>query len=123
MAAKIMKTYHVYIMSNVSKMLYTGVTNNIEKRVFQHKAKQVPGFTQRYNLFRLVHVEPYSDIRDAIAREKQIKALLRAKKVALIELRNPKWDDIAAELVHETEQRQESVILRLSDEDSRRTST
>ena len=91
------KTYHVYIMSNISKMLYAGVTNDIQNRVFQHKMKQVKGFTQRYNLFKLVYAEPFSDVRDAIVREKQMKGWLRARKVALINSTNPEWRDLAAD--------------------------
>jgi len=91
------KTYHVYIMSNTSKMLYAGVTNNLETRVFQHKSKQTDGFTRKYNLHRLIYFEAFGDIRDAIAREKQIKGWLRAKKVALIESVNPEWKDLAPE--------------------------
>jgi putative endonuclease len=74
------KTYCVYIMSNVSKMLYTGVTNDLEHRVFQHKTKEVDGFTKKYNIHRLVYFEVFGEIREAIAREKQIKGWLRAKK-------------------------------------------
>ncbi|HXX99272.1 MAG TPA: GIY-YIG nuclease family protein [Candidatus Limnocylindrales bacterium] len=92
-----MKTYHVYIMSNVSKMLYTGVTGDLETRIFQHKAKLAEGFTKKYNIHRLVYFEAFGDIRDAIAREKQIKGWLRAKKVALIESANPGWKDFAPE--------------------------
>ena len=92
-----MKTYHVYIMANESKMLYVGVTNHLERRVLEHKRKTVPGFTQRYNVHRLVYFEPYSDIRDAILREKQIKGWLRSKKVELIQARNPRWDDLSEE--------------------------
>jgi putative endonuclease len=91
------KTYHVYIMSNISKMLYVGVTNDIQFRVLQHKAKQVKGFTQQYNLFKLVYAESFADVRDAIAREKQIKGWLRARKLALIESANPGWKDLAAD--------------------------
>ena len=60
------KRFCVYIMSNISKMLYVGVTNDLEKRVFQHKSKLIPGYTQRYNLFKLVYFESFGDIRDAI---------------------------------------------------------
>ncbi len=90
------RTYHVYIMSNVSKMLYTGVTNDLARRVYEHKQKLIPGFTRRYNLFKLVYAEPYGEIRAAIAREKEIKRLARAKKVALVKSVNPKWQDLAA---------------------------
>lgn len=67
------KTYHVYIMSNISKILYTGVTGNLDMRILGHKTKQTDGFTKRYNIHRLVYFEAFGDIRDAIAREKQIK--------------------------------------------------
>lgn len=89
------RIYHVYLMSNVSKMLYTGVTSDLERRVFQHKSKEIDGFTKKYNIHRLVYFEAFGDIRDAIAREKQIKGWLRARKVALIESVNPKWEDLA----------------------------
>lgn len=91
------KKYFVYMMSNSSKMLYTGVTNDIEVRVFQHKAKRTPGFTEKYNLHKLVYFESFGDIREAIRREKQIKGWIRAKKVALIESVNPSWMDLAAD--------------------------
>jgi putative endonuclease len=91
------KTYFVYIMSNISKMLYVGVTNNLEHRVFQHKAKLIDGFTKKYNLHRLVYFEPFGSIRGAIAREKQIKGWLRARKVKLVESVNPEWKDLAAD--------------------------
>jgi len=90
-------TYYVYIMSNTSKMLYTGVTGDLETRVFQHRTKLSEGFTKKYNIHLLVYFEAFGDIRDAIAREKQIKGWLRAKKVALIESVNPGWKDLAPE--------------------------
>lgn len=91
------KTYHVYIMSNVSKMLYTGVTGDLDMRILRHKTKQTDGFTKRYNIHRLVYLETFGDIRAAIVREKQIKGWLRAKKVALIESINPGWKELAPE--------------------------
>ena len=84
-------------MSNISKTLYAGVTGDLEHRVFCHKAKLVEGFTKKYNLHRLVDLEGFGDIREAIAREKQIKGWLRSKKVALIESVNPEWKDLAPE--------------------------
>jgi putative endonuclease len=90
------RIFHVYILSNISKMLYIGVTNNIERRVYEHKQKLVPGFAAKYNLHRLVYLEAFGHIGDAIAREKQIKGWLRAKKIALIEAQNPTWQDLAA---------------------------
>ncbi len=92
-----MKQYYVYIIANVSRTLYTGVTNNLERRVYEHKEKTAPGFTSTYNINRLVYYEDFADIRDAIAREKQIKGWLRAKKIALIESVNPKWNDLSEE--------------------------
>ena len=91
------RTYCVYIMSNVAKMLYTGVTNDLEFRVFQHRNKQADGFTKKYNIHKLVYFEVHGDIRNAIAREKQIKGWLRAKKVALIEFANPEWKELAVD--------------------------
>lgn len=91
------KCYCVYIMSNESKMLYTGVTGDLEGRVFRHKSKTTPGFTANYNLFKLVYFEEFGDIREAIRQEKQIKGWLRAKKVALIESVNREWKDLAPE--------------------------
>jgi putative endonuclease len=90
-----MKSYHVYIKTNLSRTLYTGVTNNLVRRVSEHKSKEIPGFTQKYNITRLVYFEKTDDIRIAIAREKQIKGWLRAKKIALIESINPNWEDLS----------------------------
>jgi putative endonuclease len=85
----VVKQYYVYIMANRTRMLYTGDTNNLERRVYEHKNRIIPGFTSQYNITRLVYQEVFTDIRDAIAREKQIKGWLRAKKIALIETINP----------------------------------
>ena len=89
------KTYYVYMMTNKTRTIYTGVTNNLERRVVEHKCKLIPGFTSRYNLTRLVYFEVFGDIRAAIQREKQIKGWLRAKKVALIIAGNPAWRDLS----------------------------
>ena len=91
-----MNDYYVYIMTNKSKTLYTGVTNNLKRRVYEHKHKLVPGFTSKYNITQLVYFETTPDVRSAIAREKQIKGWLRAKKIALIDSANPKWQDLSA---------------------------
>lgn len=91
-----MKSYYVYIMTNKSRTLYTGVTNNLVRRAYEHKNKLVPGFTARYNLTSLVHFEKTGNIKAAIAREKQIKGWLRAKKISLIESANPKWADLSS---------------------------
>ncbi len=87
--------FWVYIMSSQSGTLYAGVTNSLDRRVFEHKHHRFPGFTARYNCTRLVWFEEHSDVRIAIAREKQIKCWLRAKKIALIESLNPRWTDLA----------------------------
>jgi len=76
-------------MTNKSRTLYTGITNDLERRVSEHKQKLVPGFTARYNIDRLVYYEATEDVNAAISREKQIKGWLRAKKIALIESMNP----------------------------------
>jgi putative endonuclease len=89
------RTFYVYIMAGGFRTLYTGVTNNLERRVFEHKRKVVPGFTSKYNINRLVHFEAFGDIRAAIQREKQIKGWLRMKKVALIVSHNPTWRDLS----------------------------
>jgi putative endonuclease len=88
-----MRTYWVYIMTNKSQMLYTGVTSDLSRRVYEHRHRLVPGFTCRYQIDRLVHAESCSEVRDAITREKQIKGWLRAKKLALITQSNPEWRD------------------------------
>jgi putative endonuclease len=90
-----MKTYYVYIMTNNSRTLYTGVTSNLERRVLEHKRKLLPGFTREYNINRLVYYETFGDIRAAIRGEKQIKGWVRAKKVALIVSANPAWRDLS----------------------------
>ena len=89
--------FFVYIVSSKSRRIYTGVTNNIERRVKQHKAGDIEGFTKRYKINRLVHYERFQYIGTAIRREKEIKGWDRAKRVALIERENPTWDDLAAD--------------------------
>ena len=89
------KEYYVYIMTNKSRTLYTGVTNNLMRRVGEHKQKLIPGFTSKYNITMLVYYESTPDIHLAIAREKQIKGWLRARKIALIESNNPEWKDLS----------------------------
>jgi putative endonuclease len=92
------RTFHVYIMASASGVLYLGVTSTLAKRVGQHKEKLIPGFTQKYNVTKLVWFEPHTSIRSAISREKEIKAWRRAKKVGLIESLNPEWDDLSPHL-------------------------
>jgi putative endonuclease len=88
-----MKEYFVYILANKSLMLYTGVTDDLLRRVFEHKNKVNDGFTKRYNINRLVYFESTDDITVAIAREKQIKGMLRSKKIELIKTMNPDFKD------------------------------
>jgi putative endonuclease len=82
-------------MTNRSKTLYTGVTNDLVRRVYEHKNKQIGGFTKKYNIEKLVYFEVTNDILSAIKREKQIKGWLRKKKIALIESVNPLWEDLS----------------------------
>ena len=91
--------YYVYIMTNSSKTLYTGITNNIIRRVYEHKNKLNKGFTQKYNINILVYYEIHTDINEAITREKKIKGLLRSKKIELIENFNPKWIDLSNKFI------------------------
>jgi len=92
--------YHVYIMASASGVLYVGMTNNLESRVSQHKRMQIPGFTSKYKTTKLVYFEPFSDVRNAIAREKQFKRWRRDKKVFLIESMNPTWRDLSDDFPH-----------------------
>ena len=93
------KTYHIYILTNKHHtVLYTGVTGDIIRRIWEHKNKVNDGFTKRYNVTKLVYMEPYRSINNAIAREKQIKAGSRQKKLDLINDLNPDWIDLYNEL-------------------------
>ena len=90
-----MNQYYVYIMSNKLKTIYTGITNNLHRRVFEHKSKKIKGFTSRYNITKLVYYEITNEVKTAIAREKQIKGWIRKKKINLIESMNPEWNDLS----------------------------
>ncbi len=90
------KRYYVYITTNTSRTLYVGVTNDLSRRAAEHHAKTYGGFTARYNIGQLVYFEETADVREAIAREKQIKGWSRRKKFALVESLNPAWADLAA---------------------------
>jgi putative endonuclease len=93
------KQYYVYIMTNSrNTVLYVGVTNNLIKRVYEHKAKLADGFTKKYNIIKLVYYEIFEDIENAILREKQIKAGSRQKKIRLIDSTNREWRDLYDEL-------------------------
>ena len=91
-----MHDYYVYILASKSRALYIGVTNNLERRLFEHRQKLIPGFTSKYNISRLVYFELFGEVRDAIAREKQLKGWRREKKIALIESLNPSWQELTA---------------------------
>ncbi len=102
-------TYYVYIVASRSGVLYTGVTNDLERRVQQHKEKVTEGFTAKYNVTKLVYYEDNQHIRAAIEREKQIKGWLRKRKVALIESMNPNWRDLSRDWADPAPLRDSSV--------------
>jgi len=89
------KRYYVYIMASHSLTLYTGVTGDLYHRALQHKGGEIEGFTKKYHITRLVYYETFKYVNNAIAREKQIKAWTRAKRLALIKSTNPAWQDLA----------------------------
>lgn len=89
------KRHYVYIMSSRSLNLYTGITDDIFRRALEHKSGEIEGFTKRYNISRLVYYETFKYVNNAIAREKQIKAWTRAKRIALIKSQNPTWQDLS----------------------------
>ena len=89
------RQYYVYLLTSRSGTLYTGVTNDIQRRMYEHKNKLVEGFTNKYNIDMLVYYEVTSDIGEALTREKQIKAWRRSKRIALIESTNPQWRDLS----------------------------
>ena len=92
------KNYYVYLLSNWNdKVLYIGVTNNLERRIVEHRQKLVPGFTEKYNVNKLVYFEQTNDVISAISREKQLKKWRREKKNALVNSVNPTWKDLSAE--------------------------
>jgi putative endonuclease len=87
--------YYVYILASFRRVLYIGVTSNLERRISEHRNRLVPGFTARYQVVSLVYYESTPDVYAAIAREKQLKSWRRSKKVALIETHNPNWHDLS----------------------------
>ena len=97
MATKAGRDFYVYILTNGARNLYVGVTNDLVRRVYQHKRKLVPGFTAKYNITWLAYYEQTTDVRSAIQREKEIKGWGRRKKVVLIEGFNPQWRDLSLE--------------------------
>lgn len=93
------KQYYVYIMTSTSGILYTGVTNNLARRVYEHKAKLISGFTSRYKVNQLVYYEVAENIESAILREKQIKGWVRKKKTELINSVNPGWKNLSLDFM------------------------
>ena len=89
--------YYVYILSNASRTLYVGMTNDLARRVREHKSKAVPGFSAKYNVTQLVYFEETSHPQAAIEREKELKKWRRSKKVKLVSTTNPTWSDLAAD--------------------------
>ena len=87
--------YYVYILASAKKALYIGVTNDLRRRVYEHKTGTVPGFTTRYQINRLVYYEVAGEPLSAIAREKQLKGWVRRRKIELIESANPEWEDLS----------------------------
>ena len=100
-----MQCYYVYIMASRGGVLYTGVTNDLARRVWEHKQGEGGKFTYKYRVHHLVHWEEFLDARQAIAREKQIKGWVRRKKTALIAEANPQWADLAADWYGPAEER------------------
>ena len=93
------KQYYVYIMTNkTDTVLYTGVTNDLSRRIYQHKTKSIKGFTKKYKITKLVYYEIFDDVENAILREKQIKGGSREKKLQLVNNINSKWQDLYGNL-------------------------
>jgi len=91
-----MKAYWVYMMANwTNGVLYIGVTNNLERRIAEHKTKSLKGFSEKYNVNKLVYCEEFKDVKEALEREKQLKKWNRKKKEGLVETINPSWNDLA----------------------------
>ena len=105
------KEYYVYIMTNKSRTLYIGVTNNLIRRVYEHKNKLIEGFTKKYNIQFLVYYESGLDINSAITREKEIKGWIRKKKIALIDSVNPQWKDLSEEWVIDKEENENNLSI------------
>ena len=92
-----MKLYYIYIMASRRRIIYIGITSNLEKRIGQHRNDVYPdSFTARYKCHKLVYVEEFTEVTDALTREKQLKSWRRGKKVRLIETLNPEWTDLSA---------------------------
>ena len=91
--------YYVYILTNTSgNVIYIGITNDLKRRLYEHKNELVDGFTKKYHIHKLVYYEAYKDVKDAILREKRLKGLLRIRKNTLVETMNPEWVDLTDKL-------------------------
>jgi len=91
--------YYIYILTNkTNKVMYIGVTNDLQRRIYEHKNELIVGFTKKYHTHKLVYYEEFRDIKNAIKREKSLKGLLRIKKNALVETINPQWNDLSVSL-------------------------
>jgi len=110
-----MAVFYVYIMASKSRVLYIGITNNLRRRVWEHKNGLCSGFTRDYKVHRLVYLERFQYVKNAIYREKQLKGWLRKRKVELIETANPTWEDLAAGWHEPSEKKQ---VLRFAQDDN-----
>ena len=94
--------YYIYILTNkTNEVMYIGVTNDLKRRLYEHKNQLIDGFTKKYNTHKLVYYEPYENIKDAISREKKLKGFLRIRKNQLVETTNPNWSDLSDKLFPE----------------------
>ena len=98
-----MKRYYVYILSSKTGTLYIGVTNDLQRRIFEHKHGLIEGFTKRYKVTRLVYYEETPEVNEAITREKEIKKWRRSRKIDLIKSMNPEWKDLSEGWFNEDE--------------------
>jgi len=92
--------YYVYIMASINRTLYIGITNDLARRVSEHKSGKIQGFTKKYRCNRLVHYEYYTDVTIAIHREKELKGWKRVRKIELIKIKNNQWNDLSTELAN-----------------------
>lgn len=104
--------YYVYIMASRSRVIYTGMTNHIRRRAWEHRQGVIAGFTKDYNVNRLVYFERFGDVRAAIAREKEIKTMRRDKKIGFIESVNPTWEDLALPWFRESEREAQEAMRK-----------
>jgi putative endonuclease len=111
--------YYVYLLSSKSRVLYTGITNDLGRRVHEHKIAEADGFTKRYCVNRLVYYETFKYVGNAIRREKEIKGWLRDRKIALIEANNPTWEDLSEKWARPF-QYDKKQVLRFAQDDKQR---